>query len=394
MRYDDFLGYTSSDFIHDDEFVRWVLHPTEESDRFYGDFLKFYPDKSNQVEEAILFIKNVRVDDPKISQQLLDGIYQTIRANTKPQFKINWMFMKVAAVFLLLVTVGGLFYFLPTKQQLATTGTISFDQVTKGMIVLPDGTISDFESRETNISQTESGKIVVNNDTLSIDIHSTNRDPKAMAQVIIPYGQRSQVKLSDGTRIWLNAGSQLNYPLNFTGNVREVYLSGEAFFEVESDPQKPFHVITNDLKIRVTGTRFNVTSYENDLTTQAVLYSGKISAAKNKLFASMENLRPGERIVYHKGEEKIEIGTVNVELYSSWLNGYLIFDNEPVENIFKKLERYYNRKIKVGSLTEQIVFTGKLDLATNLDAVLRNMAFSGNFSVVYEGENYLIQQTN
>src|SRR5690606_37957770 len=104
------------------------------------------------------------------------------------------------------------------------------------------------------------------------------------AHVIIPYGKRSDITLADGTRIWLNAGSQLSYPLSFTGSSREVYLAGEAFFEVESNPNMPFYVITNDLKIRVTGTRFNVTSYLNDHTTQALLLSGKIGVTRNKRF--------------------------------------------------------------------------------------------------------------
>jgi transmembrane sensor len=206
-------------------------------------------------------------------------------------------------------------------------------------------------------------------------------EKQAMAQVIIPYGKRSEITLADDTKVWLNAGSQLSYPLKFTGNTREVYLAGEAFFEVESDAAKPFHVITGDMTIRVTGTRFNVTSYANDQTTQAVLLSGKIDAARNKRFSRSLELEPGERIVYNKQEERFEKESVDVELYASWVNGYLIFDNEPVDNIFKKLERYYNKNILTEKLSGQPKFTGKLDLADDLEKVLKNIGFSASFSV-------------
>jgi transmembrane sensor len=83
-----------------------------------------------------------------------------------------------------------------------------------------------------------------------------------------------------------------------------------------------------------------------------------------------------------------------VELYASWVNGYLRFDNEPVENIFKKLERYYNKNILTEKLSGQPKFTGKLDLADDLEKVLKNIGFSASFSVDYENDAYIIQQQN
>ena len=82
---------------------------------------------------------------------------------------------------------------------------------------------------------------------------------------------------------------------------------------------------------------------------------------------------------------------VNVEVYSSWVQGYLIFENEPVENIFRKLERYYNHKIVTENLSYQTLFTGKLDLASDLEKVLTNIAFSASFSVEYVNDSYLIK---
>jgi ferric-dicitrate binding protein FerR (iron transport regulator) len=88
----------------------------------------------------------------------------------------------------------------------------------------------------------------------------------------------------------------------------------------------------------------------------------------------------------------MEKDRVDLELYASWVNGYLIFDNEPVENIFKKLERYYDKDILTEKLSGQPTFNGKLDLADDLEKVLKNISFSASFSVDYENETYLIRQ--
>ena len=103
------------------------------------------------------------------------------------------------------------------------------EQTERGKVILPDGTISEFETKETRIQQTASGELTINNDTVLLREKEVESGEPAMAQVIIPYGKRSEIILADGTKIWLNAGSTLSYPVRFTGNSREVYLSGEAF---------------------------------------------------------------------------------------------------------------------------------------------------------------------
>jgi ferric-dicitrate binding protein FerR (iron transport regulator) len=146
------------------------------------------------------------------------------------------------------------------------------------------------------------------------------------------------------------------------------------------------------LKIRATGTRFNVTSYANEEQSQVVLLSGKVDAAKNKRFAGSMEMNPGDRIVYSKSDDNLLKAKVDVELYASWIDGYLIFDNEPVENIFRILERYYNKNILTEKLIGNPAFTGKLDLADDMEKVLNNIGFSASFSVEYENNLFIIRQ--
>jgi ferric-dicitrate binding protein FerR (iron transport regulator) len=391
MNYEKYIKYSTEEFILDDDFMHWVLHPNQESDQDWDNFMKKHPEKKQQVKEAVFMIKAIRAVEPAISEQRLSRVYKNVQPASTPVRKIGWMAAKIAAVFLLLISIGGVWYYLQTEKESLPMELATAEQLEKGRVILPDGTVNEFETEQTQIRQTASGELTINNDTVSVTQASANSGKNIMAQVIIPYGKRSEITLADGTRIWLNSGSQLSYPVSFTSNSREVYLSGEAFFDVESDPSKPFQVITDDMKIEATGTRFNVTSYANDPTTQTVLLSGKVSAGKNKRFARTVDIEPGERIAYNKQEDNLMKDRVDVELYASWIDGYLIFDNEPVDEVFRKLERYYNKNILTEKLSGRPTFTGKLDLADDLEKVLENIAFSASFSVEFENDTFIIQ---
>jgi transmembrane sensor len=393
MNNEKYIAYTTEGFVLDDDFMRWVLHPDEESDRFWNEFLHQHPEKKEEVEEAVYIIRSIRAVEPLVPSRKLKYDYPKKQVVLKPVHKIGRRLTRIAAVFVLLVTLGGVWHYYQHYYRERFSIELADGELSeKGRVILPDGTISEFETKETRIQQTVSGELTINNDTVLLKEKEVKSGELSMAQVIIPYGKRSQIILADGTKIWLNAGSTLSYPVRFTGNTREVYLSGEAFFEVATDRSKPFYVITGDLRIKVTGTRFNVTSYSNDVITQAVLVEGKIEAAKNRLFGRSVELSPGERIVYDRKENKIQKDKVDVELYSSWVNGYLLIENEPVVEIFKKLERYYDKKIVVEKLSDQTRFTGKLNLDDDLEKVLNNMAFSATFSVENKNGLYIINQ--
>lgn len=385
MKFEKYLHFSTVEFVLDDDFLKWILHPNQESDLYWNEFMHVHPHKKKQIKEAILLVKAIRISEPSLTFPFLQKEFEGEKHSRAAIRLIVWKVARVASIFLLLVAIGGVLYFTQSDRQTFSDMRPADEQFENGKIILPDGTVNIFETEETHIQLTKNGELTINDDTLSIEKGNHKRvDKNAMAKVIIPYGKRSVITLSDGTKIWLNSGSFLTYPIHFKDKHREVYLSGEAFFDVSSNPDKPFHVITDDMKIRVTGTRFNVTSYINDQTTQAVLVSGKIDAAQNKKFAKPMELNPGERIVFSKNDEIMKKDNVNVELYSSWINGYLVFDKEPLGNIVKKLERYYNKEIKTGNLDDQPTFTGKLNLADNLDDVLKNIEFSVSFSWDYE----------
>ncbi|WP_298486017.1 FecR family protein [uncultured Maribacter sp.] len=166
-------------------------------------------------------------------------------------------------------------------------------------------------------------------------------------EISIPYGRTFKLTLSDGTTVHLNAGSTMKYPINFIkGNQREIYLKGEAYFEVAKDEDHPFIVNTNDIGVRVLGTHFNVNSYENT-DSYTVLAEGSVVVYDQIMKDDLDThikIVPGQKASLFK--ENITIKNVDVNKYLGWRNGRLLFDNEEFKDVVRKIERKYNVKIE------------------------------------------------
>jgi ferric-dicitrate binding protein FerR (iron transport regulator) len=193
-----------------------------------------------------------------------------------------------------------------------------------------------------NIIAKQSGKSLV----YSKDASSSRLEYSTLN---VPYGKTFEVTLSDGTYVHLNSGSSLRYPVQFIrGLKRQVFVQGEAFFDVSKDSLHPFMVSAAQLNVRVLGTKFNVSAYHEDEFTEIVLVEGSVSLfstsngydpAKNTM------LEPGYKASFEKRQEGITLTPVITDIYTSWRQGELAFRNMTLENILKKLERHYDIKI-------------------------------------------------
>lgn len=164
------------------------------------------------------------------------------------------------------------------------------------------------------------------------------------SEITVPFGQMSQIKLSDGTKIWLNSGTTLRYPERFAENSRSVSIEGEAFFEVAKMAHKPFTVNTTEMNIEVLGTSFNLSSYKEDATTKVTLVEGKVSVRDNT-GKTIAQLIPGQMAVKNKQTNTLDISNVQTAFYSAWIEGKIYFDDEPLDQIAVKLERWFNVEI-------------------------------------------------
>lgn len=166
-------------------------------------------------------------------------------------------------------------------------------------------------------------------------------------------GEKKEIILPDGSKIWLNSDSKLSYFSNFGKEIkREVYLNGEAFFDVTKDSLHPFIVKTDKIEIQVLGTSFNVNSYSDDDIIETTLVSGKVEITKKKTLLGKDeivDLEPNQKVSFSKKSAKFDTEKVDTEIFTSWKENKLVLYNEPMGKLVKKLERWYDVKIEIES---------------------------------------------
>ena len=241
--------------------------------------------------------------------------------------------------------------------------------------------------------QTNSGKLVGKQFGNSIVYEDYSKKSSAEKliynELFVPYGKKFQLVLSDGSKVHLNAGSSIRYPIQFMINrPREVYLNGEAFFDISKDSLHPFVVNTNAFDVKVLGTKFNVSSFSEEDLAQTVLVEGSVQMQYKILAAQTENfitLLPGQKGEILTHERNINVSEVDTSVYTSWLNGVLIFRNMAFKEIRKKLERHYNVKIyNNNQLLEEKTFNATFDVET-IEQVFRTL--NENFPIEYSIED-------
>jgi ferric-dicitrate binding protein FerR (iron transport regulator) len=168
-------------------------------------------------------------------------------------------------------------------------------------------------------------------------------------EVEAPAGSRMHIELGDGTKVWLNQGSKLKYPPRFEGENRKVYLTGEAYFEVAHNASVPFIVGTERLEVRATGTAFNVSAYPGDDNIATTLVEGKVILYERETNSEIKALLPGECLKFIPQKNIYILESMNTGKYIAWKDGRLVFKNERVEDVAKKLARWYNVEVEIAN---------------------------------------------
>lgn len=176
----------------------------------------------------------------------------------------------------------------------------------------------------------------------------TNKQSQNYSEIFnkieVPYGERSLITLYDGTEVWLNSGTTLKYPVVFNSKERKVYIEGEAYFDVQQNKLHPFIVNSGKLEIEVLGTKFNICAYPDDEYFFTTLDEGSVKATCNVNRQGVL-LKPGQQAVFSQKANSITQKKVDTDLYTSWKENLLKFENARFEDVIKKMERWYDVKI-------------------------------------------------
>jgi transmembrane sensor len=331
----------------------WLSVP--ENDQSYKKLIDLETLKSKEA-----FYKSINIDAAfeKIKRKIGND-----QVSVVPMY--NYVILKYAAVFLVLLGITALFLFnnksATVKQQIVVVKSI-LPKYTDPTLILADGTVVSLKPGKE--------KIVSKNGVIANVNHVLVYDAKKMLKgsvlsgentLMVPVGGIYAVNLSDGTKVWLNSKSSLKYPVEFSGGKRAVTLEGEAYFEVAKNPHSPFIVKTKSGNVTVLGTHFNISSYPEDADFTTTLAEGKV-----KVFGYGETLKkasvilkPGQQAQVSKNSAAAKITEVDPENFTAWKDGKFYFQNENLKSILNKMSRWYNFKVRFEDKSlEQIKFTG------------------------------------
>lgn len=257
------------------------------------------------------------------------------------------------------------------------------DQQTKAEVIIPGsekGNLKLGNNRFYNLVNLKKGVFLKNNgiEIKKIGegeiIYSQSRGHVLLASEVIdntvstPNGGQYKLHLSDGTTVWLNAASEIKFPIAFVGDKRIVELKGEAYFEVAEDKKRPFIVRTQKESISVLGTHFNVNAYDGEPYSVVSLLSGRV-AVTGMHNQSSTILSPGQQTV--NGPTSIRIEPFDIEESIAWKNGEFVFNNERLDQVMQRVGRWYDVQVHVDPEIAKILIWGSISKSTQIDKVLK-----------------------
>lgn len=393
-----YFTYKLEEILDDKDFINWVLHKT--NDKEWKDFLEMNPEQAPVFAKAHQIIKLLNSTDDNLSEEDILIIWKNLEnfdnQNKKSGVRINLSrVLKYAAILIFIVTTGITGIKLLHKNNQPYEFSLYNETLTDGetRLLLSNGDDILLKKDISKITVNDGKEIQIDNDSVVMlsEQKIGKNENNGMNEVIVPHGKKSQLLLADGTKVWLNAGSRFAFPSSFNGKSREVFLEGEAYLEVKENVNLPFFVNTKDIRVKVLGTKFNVSAYASDQMVETILIEGKVSVLLNQSFAfAKENvvLAPFQKADFNRLSREIQVNNEpDADSYITWTEGWLCFSGENLVSVMKRLERYYNVEIQVdvpSANTERI--SGKLDLKESLQDVLTALSDVTPISCRIDGE--------
>ena len=332
--------------LMDLNFRDWVIQPKPETERYWKTWLKNNPDKKEDFLLAKELIQKLEFKRVKVSEERYDKIFEKTLLGKKSKYaSSNQHFLK--------------------KLDLSSYWRVAAMLVAAAFISLLY--FSDqFYDAEEMAGQME--MVTKTNDA----------------------GRKSQIYLPDGTIVWLNSQSSIQYKPDFSGSTRSVELSGEAYFEVAKDPSKKFIVKTSAMSVTAIGTQFNVNAYSSVDRHQVALAEGKVMVQKTvKLNEDDQKvyLDPGQSLSVFKSNGQMIQSSFDPKKILSWKDGIIYFEDAVFEEVVEVLQRWYGKTIIVQNIEKagQWQFSSEFNNET-LDNVMQNISYSKNFGYTIEGE--------
>jgi transmembrane sensor len=377
---------------------------------------KLADDEKNQLNLFLLdegkkhLIDSVRKS--KIDQSKLNRYkdFDIEAARQKLEWKINCRkknrkfqmmnFIRYAAVISLPIAVSAWLIYTTVfvnEPQIAQAPIESTHGGANAMLYLSDGRSVDLERKnESQIKEADGSLILKDSTGLNYSIQTSEIEEEKIQEnvVVTPAGGEYKLTLSDGTKVWMNALSEIRYPVKFTGDTRKVAVSGEVFFEVAKNKDKPFYVSVGDVEIKVLGTQFNVMAYPDEENIETTLVEGSVRLMGRGLDGNRTqfDLKPGHKADFNRANKTVEINTVDTDIYTAWRDGKFVFESENLDDIMRKMERWYNVKVFFENQdVKNLHFSARLSRYGNIEDVLYKMEQTTRVKFIIKDNHVIVK---
>ncbi len=318
--------------------------------------------------------------------------------NTKTVRFFPQSFLRYAAILVPMIMLTGIlwyFFSTPTSRDFAQLDNVVVPGSQRATLVLSDGGIVDLEDKSI-ATEMKQGNTKINNRqnslTYSEDVADEQHQALIYNELITPNGGNYSLVMADGTEVTLNAGSSLKYPVSFSDSVRKVYLKGQAYFDV-SHNGKPFIVSSDEMDVRVLGTRFDVSAYPDDLAAKTTLVEGKVMVYSNHQTDADEGhiLKPNDQAILNKNESRFEVVEVSTSQYTSWTQGKIEFSQANLEVVMRRLARWYDFKYEFeNESAKDYHFTARLNNDQSISSILEMLEMTTDVKFNIRGHTIVI----
>lgn len=393
-----YKNYKDIDFLLDEYFIQSMHSSTMENDSFWKKLIEEGEVDKDEFISAYMTFKNLSEAYTEIPKENINAVWKRLQkaTSTKKQRKLKRkQITNTIAASALITLISVSLYTLYNKDKnnqinhrQISTRVVNLKQADDFIKIASGDDMVKLEGDIADIVFDKNGLLLLNQNIAILNKKNTKEQilPE-YSKLYVPYGKRANLTLSDETQLWVNSGTTVLFPTVFTANKREIFVDGEIFADVSHNKNKPFFVITDKLKIEVLGTKFNVSTYQNDISQSVVLVEGALKV--HPLQGSSYSIFPGQLFSFQNNQGTLQ--SVEVENHISWRDGRYLFKSEPIEQILLKLARYYNVTMILPSESSGITCSGKLELKEDLDALLYGLSEITSMTYATKGDEYRIK---
>lgn len=344
--------------------------------------------RNEELLESFRHAQNIEEDLNFFADLDEDGAWSKVRESSRTKNRTYWTFIRIAAVFALFFSAVILYLHREGRDYLVSTTPVKQGQKdispaqSGALLLLADGSVLPLENTN-HVLDTKIAEIHGNLKTASAE--TEEKEQVAYNTLVVPKGNFYKLSLEDGSQVWVNANSQLKFPVKFNKNERRVVLEGEAYFEVSHDTDRPFYVESKGNEVKVLGTHFNVNAYHKDVRT--TLSSGRVQVSYS---GEVLFLEPGEYANLISG--RLSKGKADLEHDLSWHNNQFYFKKETIVEIAATLSKWYDIQVKFKKdVALDKVYTGNFKRDVKLSEVLDMLTYVCHLKFELNGRELIVE---